>query len=577
MKYKYYIAVVITGLAIMSASCKRTLETVPVERFTEEYLFDVNDSAGVNAGNFLNNIYGYIPTGFNRVGGDILDAATDDAISSSINPSDVTRMLTGGVSLFFNPDDCFTYEGLNYYTPIRKATIFINSIDVVPLQGFLTDGTRRPLKAAWKAEARTLRALYYFEMVKRYGGMPLLGDDVKNLGDDLELPRNSFAECIKYIADECDKAMPDLRKDPVDALNYGRITQAVAMSLKSRVLLYAASKLYNGGNIDGTNQLTGYAEYDKNRWKLASDAARAVIDLNVFSLHPALVSLFIDRNPEIIFAHLDGNLNITIERVNGPTGLGKLSPTSSGRTSPTHDLVKSFPMNNGLPISDPASGYNAEMPYANRDPRLDFTVFHNDSEWLLTKVQTFNGGTSKPGGTAQQTKTSYYMRKFMGDFTKVANYDNAAKVHQFVIFRYAETLLNFAEATNEFSGPTAEVYDALRSLRRRAGILPGSNAMFGFKSGMTQAEMRQAIYNERRIELTFEEHRFWDIRRWRLAEDVLNKPLTGYELVKDPFTGTITGTEKPVLTPVFPTKMYFYPIRYSEIIKDVNMKQNPGW
>ncbi|RCH55401.1 RagB/SusD family nutrient uptake outer membrane protein [Mucilaginibacter hurinus] len=575
------------GLAITSASCKRTLETVPVETLTKDFVFDVKDSAGVNASNFLTNLYYYMPNGFNRISGDFLDAASDDAISSSVSKSDVELMVTGGLTPFFNPDDAFTYSSAinapafsNYYVPIRKATEFITSIDRVPMNARLNDGTNRLVRNAWKAEARFLRAISYFELVKRYGGMPLLGDKVFELGDEVEFPRNSFDECIKYIVTECDTAIMHLRKDPVVNADYGRVTQGAAMALKARVLLYAASTLFNGGNIDPANPLTGYTNFDKERWKLAADASKAIIDLKVFSLEPMLNKLFLDRNNEIILAHI-GQSSKSLEIANGPVGVGK--GVGQGRTSPTQELVEAFPMINGLPITDPASNYDEANPYGpgidssqRRDPRLDMTVLHNGSRWLKASLETFNGGLSKPGGSGQQTKTGHYLRKFLGNFEESTEYATN-QVHAFVIFRYGEVLLNYAEALNEYEGPVREVYLALIELRKRAGILPGKGA-YGIKTDMTQDEMRKFIYNERRIEMAFEEHRYWDIRRWKIAEEVYNKPLQGYIIRRDPYTGAFSYSIEPVLTTTFSVpKMYLYPIPYNELVRNRNMKQNPGW
>jgi hypothetical protein len=195
-------------------------------------------------------------------------------------------------------------------------------------------------------------------------------------------------------------------------------------------------------------------------------------------------------------------------------------------------------------------------------------------------VQTFDGGLDKPGGALQQTKTGYYMRKFMGQFESVTTNPPvySSIVHDFIYFRYAEVLLNYAEATNEFSGPGTDVYDVLIALRKRAGIFPGTNNLYGLPQGMTQVEMRKMIQNERRIELAFEEHRFWDIRRWKIAPQVYNgQALSGLSIQRSS-NGQVFYNRIPVLTTVFrDPQMYFYPIPYSEVIKNPNMQQNPNW
>src|SRR5690606_36531786 len=144
------------------------------------------------------------------------------------------------------------------------------------------------------------------------------------------------------------------------------------------------------------------------------------------------------------------------------------------------------------PIDDPNSGYNAADPYANRDPRFYATIFYNGAPWLNRPVETFEGGADKPGGTKQQTKTGYYLRKFMGDFESVTNYSNVN--HDYILFRYAEVLLNFAEARNErLTEPDQEVYSAVQQIRERAGLVP-----FQLEPGLSQSQMREIIHNERR-------------------------------------------------------------------------------
>ena len=162
----------------------------------------------------------------------------------------------------------------------------------------------------------------------------------------------------------------------------------------------------------------------------------------------------------------------------------------------------------------------------------------------------------------------------MGKFSGESEYSN--KIHLWVMFRYAEILLNYAEAANEYlSTPNQDIYDAIIALRARAGIEPGENSMYGLKENMTQEEMRKVIQNERRIEMAFEEQRYWDIRRWRIAEDIFKEPLKGLEIR---VSGNSTlFNEVNVLNTTFDVKRYFYPIPYSEVVKNDNMIQNPKW
>jgi hypothetical protein len=570
MKHRIFKFSFFIGALAMASSCNDDFEALPVEQYTIDFIFSKTDSLGVNARQYLTTVYSQLQNGHNRVGDDYLDAASDDAVSSATVVVDITKLGTGQYNAVSQvPSDM---RWANYYAGIRSSTTFITNIETVPLRDKLPNGI--PMAKVWKSEARFIRAMHYFELLKRYGGVPLMGNRVLVLGEDVELPRNTFEECVNYIIGECDAIKDSLRTYPIADPNANShvVTKEAALALKARVLLYAASPLYNGGNIDPDNALTGYTNYDVNRWKLAVDAAEDFMDQNTyFSLAPSFVKIFItDNNHETIFFR-SGGAGTGIEKNNGPVGFSGANQ-GLGRTSPSQNLVDAFLTADGKFITDAGSGYDPANPYANRDPRLDATVFHNGSLWLNATLETFQGGRHRPGGQIQQTKTGYYMRKFMGEFETAQNYGDTP--HDWPVFRYAEILLNYAEAQNEFAGPTTEVYDAIRSIRQRAGIQSGGGT-YGLEAGLTKEEMRMAIRNERRIELAFEEHRYWDIRRWKIAEDVFSTPVNGVIIVK---AGTqLNFNIVPVQDGAFDEKRYFYPISFDEVIKNGNMVQNPQW
>lgn len=580
MKRIYHLIVCMFVMGVVS-SCSKTYESVPLgQQVTPDLAFDPRDSLGKNAMTYLLNTYlQSLQNAHNRIGGNYLDAASDDAVSSAGGLPAVQSMSTGAyTSTNTNADDDWTSN----YTNIRSATVFIVNINQVPMLEKLPNG--QSARSAFRSEARFLRAWLYFGLLKRYGGVPLLGDAIRQLTDNAQLPRNTFEECVNYIVSECDNIKDSLRTAAmVNGSTYGRITRGAAMALKAEVLLFAASPLYNGGNIDNGNPLTGYASYDINRWKLAADAAKDIISKGEYKLMPVFKDVFtsqaapVGTNTETIFWVQVGT-NMDVEKNNAPAGY--TSAGGKGITSPTQGLVDAFPTDSGYAITDAASGYNPGQPYDHRDPRLDQTVFHNGSLWLNRAVQTYDGGLDKPGGTVQQTKTGYYMRKFMGAFESVPSnppsYSNT--VHDFVHFRYAGVLLAYAEAANEFSGPTADVYNILYALRQRAGIFPGPGNHYGLKQGMTQAEMRDVIRNERRVELAFEEHRYWDLRRWKIAAQQYNTaPLGGMDIQLSS-SGQLFYNPIPVLTTKFrDPQMYFYPIPYNEVVRNPRMKQNPLW
>lgn len=577
------------GLLLMT-SCTDSYENFPVDQFTEEYVFSKTDSMGVQALNLLNSTYSLLDNGHNGIGGDYLDAASDDAISINQNDPDVYKLAIGRFTANSRVNSHMGWG--KYYEGIRKANIIINNIDVVPFKNTFTNfnGEQKKLNHTVKAEARFLRTYFYFELVKRYGAVPLLMDSVYKLGDDMELPRNTFEECISYMVDELDSIKYDLRSVSMpDAAVYGHAaTIEAAMALKSRILLYAASPLFNENPVStddpAQKALVGYESYNAERWKAAADAAkefmntfgpagRKTVDLakNQMGIFLSFYSPAV--NPEMIFFR-QGGQSKEVETKNGPLGFSGNS-IGNGRTNPTQNLVDAFPMKDGKPVGESTLyPFNPQKPYDNRDPRLSLAVLYNGSKWLGRVLETYRGGANNPTNSAEYTRTSYYMRKFMGNFSNATEYSNG--YHLWVIFRYAEILLNYAEAQNEYlDAPSQEVYDALIQLRKRVAIAAGSDKLYGLKANMTKEEMREAIQNERRIEMAFEEQRYWDIRRWRIAEDVFRNPLKGMSIVKN--LTSVVYTEVDVLTVNFEERRYLYPLPYSEVIKNSRMIQNPGW
>lgn len=558
-----YLRIPLVGLffLVTGVACQR-IETEPRDLITADQVWDVKDRNATVALFVLNDLYTYIPGGFNRVAGDYLDASTDDAIPSRNNRA-VSFYANGFISALNNPDPYWN----NSYAGIRRVNSFLANIDLVP-------ATPASL-LTWKTEARYIRALLYFELLKRYGGVPLVGDKVFTLDDDLSLPRNTYEACVSYIVSECDAIKNDLRKEPVSDSEWGRIPRGAAIALKGRVLLYGASPLFNGGGIgsDATRRaLTGYPTADPTRWQKAADAAEELINLKYYALQSSYNNVFVvKKNTEVILAKQSGN-SFNIESSNAPVGYGGAT-NSQGLTSPTQNFVDAFTTDSGLPITDPASGYNPKTPYVGRDSRLEATIFYNGKRWLNRAIETFEGGRDKPGGSIVQTKTGYYLRKFMADFANNTTYTNQS--HNFIIFRYAEVLLNYAEALNELNHPEDAVKQLIE-LRKRAAIKAGTNSRYGIKAGITQAELRDLIRSDRRVELAFEEHRFWDLRRWKIAETVLNAPLYGVQIVKNA-DGTFTYTPTQVATTVFQPRLYYLPLPYDETTKNQNLAQNDGW
>lgn len=459
---------------------------------------------------------------------------------------------------------------------IRRANVFLSNVDRSPLSA--------GLKKKLKAETRFLRAWYYFQLVKVYGGVPLIGDVNYGIADNIDLPRSSYSDCVDYIVNECNAAATDLPDfDAQLQQDYGRATKGACMGLKSRMLLYAASPLFNGEGIAADaalKSIAGYANIDPERWNKAAQAAKEIINSGTYVLREDNVtrrgygfySVFLTRyNREYLFGAMKAP-NREYENNLLPT-----SRAGSGKSSaPTQQLVDAFGMENGLPITDPASGYNPNDPYVKRDPRFGNSIIYNGATFFLTSsnamvaVNTFVGASPDgPAATGPIAIPGYYWRKMMVE-------DGGGNTDRcYPLIRYAEILLNYAEALNEYQGPTSEVYATLIQIRKRAGILPGLDDNYGLKSGISKAEMRLVIQNERRVELALEEHRVWDVRRWKIAEVTDNVMLKGMKITK---TGnTLTYEVIDIKPHFFRPAFYLFPIPESEMAKSPKFVQNPGW
>ncbi len=579
------------------ASCTDNYESLPVNQFTEEYLFSKTDSAGKVATEFLNAIYSSLPNGHNRVGGDYLDAASDDAMSLNYDSDpDVRRLQSGSYTASNMVTSDMVWDDM--YSAIRKCNIFINGIPRVPYNNTYVNalGETRPLGVSYKAEARFLRVLFYFNLLERYGGVPVIGDKVFDINDDLEIPRNTFKETVDYLVSELDDIQDSLRAYPMkDAVSFAHVpTKQACVAFKARILLYAASPLFNERTLESGNELVGYSSYDANRWRLAADAAKDFIDnygiigtkksMSSSKFHMtdkgsytnAFINFFGGNNHEIIFFRNNGK-GYSQEKANGPLGFTGLK-LGNGRTNPTQNFVDAFTMLDGKPRGESAYAYDPQKPYDNRDPRLDRIVLHNGSKWFSTNLLTYQGGAHNPSGGGKYSQTSYYIRKFMDDYTAATAY--ASHTELWIYLRYGEVLLNYAEAANECDDAYRtehmdDIIGCLTTLRWRAEIEAGMDKLYGLSKDLTREQLREIIHNERRIELAFEEHRFFDIRRWREAETIFQNPIQGMQIIQ----GTAAANYTPIdLFKVnWTDKMYLYPIPYTEVNKNKNMVQNPNW
>lgn len=444
------------------------------------------------------------------------------------------------------------------YRSIRACNVFLNHIENVEMS--------KKHKRRLIAEVKFIRAFRYFNLLRNFGGIPLHGNKVYKLDDNLQNPemyqRATIEETVDYIVSQLDEATQYLPLHHSSNWKYGRATKGAALTLKATTLLYAASPLYT----EGANS--------QEKWTKAAQTFKTVMELGIYSLYPNYRKLFLTPydNSEIIFQRLytKKHNHLPFVKTNGPNGY-----SGWGGVNPLQNLVSEYEMKNGLPITHPNSGYNSQHPYKNRDPRLNATILHNGSEFKGREVQTFvPGGKDGPDGISawNTSQTGYYLFKFMNpNLSTTTNVWNQSSDGPWIYFRYAEVLLGYAEARNEASGPDPSVYRAVNKVRNRVG-------MPDLPKGLSQNEMRKAIRHERRIELAFEGNRFYDVRRWKIAMKTGNQPAYGIKVTKNS-DGSFTYKRVTALSDrQFKEKMYWLPIPHEEILaSDGKLEQNPGY
>lgn len=552
--------IITLGIALLTFSCDMIPENKIDLRLTDE-MASQSYSQLLNQGRA---VYDYIPKGYNSLDGAMMAAATDEA-AHAIPGSNIEKYQSGLWGPADNPDNAWK----EMYRGIRFANLYLHNSngyqDIILRDTSTQAGKAQYLQQCnnleWmRNEARVLRAYYYFELIKRYGGVPVV-DKIYGPDDVIDLPRKSYEQVVQFILEELDAALPNLQENWMaqEQASFGRVNKGTAMAIKSRVLLYYASPLNNPSHA-------------KNRWELAADAAKNVIDDDNYAL-ANYATMFTGanghQNTEVIFCHMTGNNN-TPERYNYPI---TTNGGASG-TCPSANLVDAYENSDGSVFDWSQVGADGN-PYEGRDPRLNMTVVVNNSQWNGRAMQCYAGGYDATG--IQTTTTGYYLKKFLTDGLDLEL--NRTAVHSWPLFRYGEILLNYAEAMNEAYGPDADPYGdgktarwAVNEVRGRTGVeMPPVTAA-------GEVEMRERIKHERRIELAFENHRFWDVRRWGEtdAKAALNVPIRGVviQLAGDIFT----YSSKTVENRVFETKMLLYPIPQSEMLKSGGeLEQNKDW
>lgn len=609
IKHKFLILLL---SVFLFTGCKKYLDQIPDDTLQLDGVFDNAD----NAMQFLANVYSNVPDEFNQrfVGGSYNSGpwtgASDEAeydwsfVGSNYMNIGSWDPTTGFVSDFWKDD----------YVAIRSATFFMQNIDKVP-----SDQMTDTLKLQYKAEARALRAIYYFYLVRTYGPVPVIGENliaVDASSGQVQLARTPMDSCISYIASELDAAatvlsVPSIYKNVMNnPNNYGRMTAPICQAFKAQALLLDASPLFNGNtdyaamkNPDGSQLIS--QQYDATKWAKAAAAYSAFITQyvpNTFDLYkendgngnysPYLScrDVFLDNwNKEVIFARAANSAG-TMHYDRTPYHSGyQAEVRASGGLGATQRQVDAFFMANGKDITDPTSGYqttgysNFQAPgddaqrsifnqWVNREPRFYVNITYNGSRWLNTETGDvittlyYHGNSGRANGN-DYCPTGYVVRKAVG----LGPWSDGGQID--VLYRLANVYLDYAEALNESDPGNPDILKYLNLIRARAGI-PGYGED-GLAVPGSQADMRQAIWHERQVELCFENCRYFDTRRWKIATQTDNGPQYGLNINED-LPEFLTPV--PFETRVFTQKNYLFPIPQAEINNDrTNMVQNTGW
>ena len=523
------------------------------------------------------------------------------------NPTNVPTVLYGGP--WINSRNWRSPYNNSYYG-IRRANLFLEGIDKSPV---LIDDPNDPTKAHertyFKGQAYFWRGLMQFWLLRAYGRFVISteSEDLNNL-EKLTRSRNTLDECVAQIVKDCDSAIDSL---PAlwDEANWHRANRMAAYALKSRVLLYYASPLYQGEweSWGLPKNTTG----DINRWVAAADAAREAINSSDFyelTKATKYTRPFSNSGTYNYVVHFAANMaNKEIIFMTGKTtqysrqneyhNLPAGVDGCNGYTNPTQEMVDEFEViKNG--VAEPFDWNNPEHaanPYENRDPRFYASILYNGKLWGSKSAQsyyidTYEGGVHRDRLLPNSTKTGYYFCKFLSEdvHKNVSGYYTTPSRGRHE-FRFAELILNYAEAMNEAYGPYAEDpkgslrIDGINTAEAAINAIRARVNMPALPKGLTKDEMRDKIKHERWIELCFEGHRFWDLRRWKEGEK-LGEPIHGIVITPTGFdsknrpTGFTYKVEK-VEDRVWKDCMYWWPIPYSELVKypDGNLEQNPGW
>lgn len=563
MKFRNIAGVIALGTLL--GACADKMNYKEYTTYDEDYIFNNFD----NTMQFVTNIYAKLDYDYGNYGGAMLASASDES-EYAYKSSQIYYFSNGA----WGPTQTLSGTWTTSYQGIRAANFFLQASKGRTYEDHKFDkdyASQMNRFRRYPFEVRFLRAYFYFNLAQEYGNVPLLTDPLPE-DEANRLPMTPAQDVFSFIAKECDAIADSLPVDYSTLSNDNaqsqdaRATRQATLALKARAMLYAASPLFNTSG-------------DKELWHKAALANKAVLD-SCASYGIALTPVYSDlwgeynyTNKEVIFTRRYGWVN-WIESYNFPKGV---EGGNSGNC-PTQNMVDAYEMQaTGKAYDEAGSGYNPEKPYEGRDPRFYASIATNGEtnwpSWNPKPLETYmNGANGLPLTGA--TPTGYYLKKLLnGNVDLRSGYANT-KCHTWVTYRLGEFYLNYAEAVFNYLGSAdatssefpLSAREAVDKIRERAG-------MPDFPLGMSNADFKKKYENERMVELAFEGHRFWDLRRWKEGDKL--KSITEMRITKNA-DGSLTY-KRQVVNRQWDDKMYFFPIATSELLKDPNLKQTPGW
>ncbi|MCU4157754.1 RagB/SusD family nutrient uptake outer membrane protein [Carboxylicivirga sp. A043] len=566
MNYKYKISTFFIFLVVLFSACQDL--DMEMETAVDDNLMWNNPSY---IDRYVVDLISTMPNGFKpeEFGNGIFYAnATDEAENSNATAL-VQNMNTGNWNSVTNTNQAWN----KYYRGIYKVNLFLEKAKDINYETYTPSQRDIFLQRLeyYKAEARFLRALFYYELIKYYGGVVLIGDESIQLMEELDKPafdasRSSFTDCAEYILSECDYLIDNELLPLLDeGADQGRPNGTAVKAIACKTNLLLASTVYNMSITEGSAEQMAY-------WKEVLDLAQEIAFDKVFTFGP--YDQFDGTSPEIILGYRQKEINY-IEKANFPVGCEGVNTV--GSSCPTQNLVDAYRMANGMKIDEAGSGYDPNNPYAGRDERLLHTVIVNGSHWderntSSRTVEIFRGG--RDGMDRDYgTKTGYYLRKYLDPTLDLRQ--GQVSNREWPIFRFADIVLIWAEAANELYGPSTlgESYLTAITLLNQTVVRHGGLPEIPLNS-LSQSEFRERLREERFIEMAFENMRAWDLRRWGIAPQVLSQPVYKMEVTKS-VDGSYNYQKQMLEDRYFETHMNLYPIPQREV--NNGLVQNAGW